>query len=231
MLALPNLTRISPQIIDTAPEKYFLVLRHELSAHYLALHPIGMPPGRSSLEVDALAAFEASAEPLHLHSACNFREQLVGLNLVLTNGKGGLRTGSVRLADDQQGNRIFFPHVSAVPGQLERVRLLLADGGNEPPLFTAAIAYVLFLNCHPFRDGNGRTARVLFNHLLRQVGMPREAYFPFHEIARRSHGGYEIALRIAEIRGDWEPFLRFILNAIRCHREIAAAAIEGSSHA
>ena len=84
----------------------------------------------------------------------------------------------------------------------------------------AAVAFALLLNCHPFTDG--RTARLLFNHLLHRGGMPADVYLPLHEIGRRSQGGYEIALRIAELRGDWEPFLRWLLDAIRCCRDLAS---------
>ncbi len=227
--ALPSLTPLAPEAINAAPDESFSALRHELSPHYRALHPLGAPAGRSQLEAGVLGNFESGADTLCLLSPRVFRDRLGALNLALTGGRGGWRDGTVRLGDDREGNRIFFPHVSAVPGQLERLRLLLVGQTGAPPLFTAGVAYALFLNCHPFTDGNGRTARVLFNHLLHRDGMPRQVYLPLHEIARRSHGGYEIALRMAEVRGEWEPFLRFILNGIQCHREVACAAIQGSA--
>ena len=155
-------------------------------------------------------------------SPSGFRDQLAALNHALTDGEGGWRTGFVKLADDRAGNQIYFPPVSAVPRQLERLRLLLAEPDDAPPLFTAAIAHVLLLNCHPFTDGNGRTARVLLNHVLRSGGMGRDVYFPLYEIAPRSHGGYEIALRMAELRGDWTVLLRWFLEALRCYRTIPA---------
>ena len=97
---------------------------------------------------------------------------------------------------------------------------LLADEARAPPAFRAAVVHVLLLNCHPFTDGNGRVARILLNHVLKQGGMPDGVYLPLYEVANRFMGGYEIALRFAEIRGDWEPFLQYLLDAIRCYREI-----------
>lgn len=228
---LTALKTIEPETIDLAPDTYFGTLRHELSAHYLALHPLGSPAGRSRLEAAVLAEFEAGTGGLSLQSPGAFRNTLAELNLALAGDKGGWRRGTVRLSDDQEGNRILFPRVAEVPGQLERMRLLLAGSDDTPPLFSAAVAYALFLNCHPFKDGNGRTARVIINHLVRRAGMPRDVYLPLYELARRSHGGYEITLRIAEVRGEWEPFLRFILNAIHCYRDLSSAAADRVPHA
>jgi prophage maintenance system killer protein len=219
--AVQGLTEITPGSIDTAPDENFSKLRHELSAHYLALNPTVPHDSRSRLEAEVLEEFENRPEPLPLLSASGFRDRLVALNLILTDGGGGWRAGPVRLRDDRAGNRIFFPHASVVPGQIDRVRLLLAGQGRTPPLFKAAVAYVLLLNCHPFNDGNGRTARVLFNHLLRRAGMSGNVYFPLYEIALRAHGGYQIALRMAELRRDWTPFLSWLLDAFSCCRAIA----------
>ena len=222
--ALSTLKPISPRTVDAAPEHFFHPLRHELSGHYLALHPLSRPAGRSRLEARVLRDFEASNGDFDTMCQERFLTGLHSLNRSLTEGKGGRREGFVKLADDRAGNQIYFPDVSSVPGQLERVRLLMAGEADAPPLFAAAAAYLLLLNCHPFTDGNGRTARVLINRLLHRAGMPRDVYIPLHELARRSHGGYEIALRMAEVRGQWAPFLRWLLEAISCCRAIARPA-------
>lgn len=223
--ALSSLKPISSDVIGLAPDDCFRALRHELSAHYRALHPIVPDAGRSRAEAVVLEAFEARSRALPSLSPSGFRDRLAALNHALTDGKGGWRTGFVKLSDDRAGNQIYFPPVSEVPQQLERLRLLLAEPAEAPPLFTAAAAYLMLLNCHPFTDGNGRTARVVVNHLLRQAGMPGDVYLPIHEIARRSDGGYEIALRLAELRGDWASFLRWLLNMLACCRAIGTAGL------
>lgn len=43
---------------------------------------------------------------------------------------------------------------------------------NLHPIEYAAIAHYRFVSIHPFRDGNGRTARLLMNLLLIRVGYP-----------------------------------------------------------
>ncbi len=96
----------------------------------------------------------------------------------------------------------------------------MASDRKTPALFDAALVLCLFVNCHPFTDGNGRVARILFNHTLRRGGMPDDVYVPFYEIAARSRGGYVIALRHAEVRGDWHPIMSWVMEAIRCHRAL-----------
>lgn len=42
----------------------------------------------------------------------------------------------------------------------------------DSPIFCAAAAHALFVQIHPFSDGNGRTARALMNLILRRNGYP-----------------------------------------------------------
>lgn len=223
---LSSLAPISPAAVGQMSDHHFVTLRHELSAHFVALNLDKPDHLRSEVEAEALHHLQGDPEGLGIARPNSFRERLAALNRSLTDGAAFWRNAAIRLSGDKAGNRVFFPPVAAVPAQLEKVRLLLADGAAGPPLFKAAVAYALLLNCHPFSDGNGRTARVLFNHVLRQGGMPKDVYLPLYEIGSQSRGGYEIALRTAELRGDWEPFLRYLLDAIQCCREIAGSGPE-----
>lgn len=42
--------------------------------------------------------------------------------------------------------------------------------GKEPPVKVAAMLHLKFVTIHPFRDGNGRTARLLMNFELVKHG-------------------------------------------------------------
>ena len=64
-----------------------------------------------------------------------------------------------------------------IPPAPEKIKNLMGDyiaklkeNENEDPLKLAALAHNEFITIHPFIDGNGRTARILFNLILIQKG-------------------------------------------------------------
>lgn len=87
------------------------------------------------------------------------------------------------------------------------------------PLIVIAIATVVFLEIHPFQDGNGRLSRILTTLLLLQAGY---AYVPFSSleaVVERNKEAYYLALRQTQITirtqmPDWSPWLRFFLGSL-----------------
>ena len=101
-------------------------------------------------------------------------EQLLKLNkLVLYESDDGgvLRSGQeVAMVS---GKKVLF----AMPDETENlVKQLLAwtskKGGTMHPFLLAVAVHYMFLRIHPFRDGNGRTARLLSNFIFMQAGYP-----------------------------------------------------------
>jgi Fic family protein len=88
------------------------------------------------------------------------------------------------------------------------------------PLLVIATFVVVFLEIHPFQDGNGRLSRVLTTLLLLRAGY---AYVPFsslESVIERSKEGYYLALRrtqatIRTREPDWNPWLAFFLRALQ----------------
>ncbi len=78
---------------------------------------------------------------------------------------------------------------------------------------------VVFLEIHPFQDGNGRLSRVLTTLLLLQAGY---AYVPdssLESVIEQSKEACYLALRQTQgtIRSempDWQPWLDFFLRAV-----------------
>eukprot|EP00523_Entomoneis_sp_CCMP467_P009697 CAMPEP_0168725030 /NCGR_PEP_ID=MMETSP0724-20121128/3939_1 /TAXON_ID=265536 /ORGANISM="Amphiprora sp., Strain CCMP467" /LENGTH=351 /DNA_ID=CAMNT_0008771793 /DNA_START=21 /DNA_END=1076 /DNA_ORIENTATION=+ len=71
------------------------------------------------------------------------------------------------------GKKVLF----AMPDETENlVKKLLAwtskKGGTVHPFLLAVAVQYIFVRIHPFRDGNGRTARLLSNFILMQAGYP-----------------------------------------------------------
>lgn len=79
------------------------------------------------------------------------------------------RTGPVTI----RGARIQPPSARQVPGLMcEWVAWLDGEGMAYATILRAAIAHHGFEAVHPFRDGNGRTGRLLVNLILMRDGYP-----------------------------------------------------------
>lgn len=87
------------------------------------------------------------------------------------------------------------------------------------PLLIIAIFVVVFLEIHPFQDGNGRLSRVLTTLLLLQAGYAYVPYSSLESVIEASRDAYYLALRQTQgtIRTDtpnWQPWLLFFLRSL-----------------
>jgi Fic family protein len=103
--------------------------------------------------------------------------------------------------------------------------------GQLHPLLIIAIFIVVFLEIHPFQDGNGRLSRILTTLLLLQAGYGYVPYSSLESVIEQSKEGYYSALRQTQgtIRTDkpnWEPWILFFLRALQPQMKRLAAKIE-----
>lgn len=99
------------------------------------------------------------------------------------------------------------------------------------PLIVIAIWTVVFLEIHPFADGNGRLSRVLTTLLLLKSGYAYVPYCSLESVIEENKEAYYMALRQTQgtIRTDapnWQPWLLFFLRSLdkqvqRLERKIA----------
>ena len=87
------------------------------------------------------------------------------------------------------------------------------------PLLITAIFTVVFLEIHPFQDGNGRLSRVLTTLLLIQAGYAYVPYSSLESVIEINKEAYYLALRQTQgsIRTDspnWQPWLVFLLRSL-----------------
>lgn len=71
---------------------------------------------------------------------------------------------------------------------------------------TASAAHIEFTQIHPFEDGNGRTARLVMNLILRRSG------YPIAIITRDHRQRYYDALDTADEAGDITPFMSLLIE-------------------
>ncbi len=114
-------------------------------------------------------------------------------------------------------------HVPPPAEQLpERMRLLcdFANEGNDGDRFVHPVLRAILLHFwlaydHPFEDGNGRTARILFFWLMRERGYWLAEYLPISKFLRKAPAQYARAFMETETDdGDTTYFLIHQLGVI-----------------
>ena len=128
-------------------------------------------------------------------------------NATLPGCSGKIRTAETGLTPNATGIQVYFPPANTVSPQIEAIARFIARSTvqGEDPLLAAIGTLGLLLNCHPFADGNGRVSRALYDHLLHRAGS-RE-FFPLYPLLFAARRSFDLALREAEIKGDWSPFV------------------------
>ncbi|MDF1481145.1 Fic family protein [Extensimonas sp. H3M7-6] len=141
--------------------------------------------------------------------------------------RGGYKTNSNSVAAfDENGAQIGIVFETATPFDTPRLMTeLLAWVSDERekavlhPLLIIGIFVVVFLEIHPFQEGNGRLSRVLTTLLLLQAGYAYVPYSSLESVIEASKEGYYLALRQTQgtIRSDepnWQPWLLFFLRSL-----------------
>ncbi len=109
--------------------------------------------------------------------------------------------GELKQQPNQAGNTVFV-EPALVRGTLRRGVELL--GGLTDPAARAAFAMFVVAEIHPFRDGNGRVARLAMNAELSRGGFTR---WIVPTVLRED---YLLALRTLTRNGDPQPYLRIL---------------------
>jgi Fic family protein len=135
------------------------------------------------------------------------------------------RTGPISVTGP--GGRIVYhaADTEMVPGLMNEVSEWLASGATDEPLVDGAMAHFHVAAIHPFRDGNGRTARVLQSLVLTRAGRLAPAFASIERYLGDHTAEYYQALAASQpgrydASSDVTPWIRF---AIRAHRDEAEA--------
>ena len=130
-------------------------------------------------------------------------------------------------AFDETGKMIGIVFETASPFDTPRRMAELVTWLNESrelkrlhPLLIVAIFTVVFLEIHPFQDGNGRLSRILTTLLLLQAGYSYVPYSSLESVIEQSKEEYYLALRqtqgtILTDSPHWQPWLLFFLRALQ----------------
>ena len=141
--------------------------------------------------------------------------------------RGHYKTHSNSVAAfDENGKQIGVVLQTATPFDTPRLMAELVAWVNQEretaglhPLLIIALCIVVFLEIHPFQDGNGRLSRALTTLLLLQAGYAYVPYSSLESVIEHSKEAYYLALRQTQvtIRTDapnWSPWMVFFLRSL-----------------
>jgi len=82
----------------------------------------------------------------------------------------------------------------------------------------AVLGHFVFVNIHPYMDGNGRMGRFMMNVML------SSAVYPWTVIPVGKRAGYRSCLEAASLIGDMTLFVRFVAELVHLGMEGKPAA-------
>lgn len=141
-------------------------------------------------------------------------------------------------AFDEESNQIGIVFETASPfdtprlmGELVAWLTVEREIGRLHPLLIVGVFVVVFLEIHPFQDGNGRLSRVLTTLLLLQFGYAYVPYSSLESVIESSKESYYLSLRQTQgtIRTEspnWQPWLTFFLRALQQQKSRLATKME-----
>jgi Fic family protein len=145
-----------------------------------------------------------------------------------THHRGEYKTSSNSVAAfNENGKQIGIVFATATPFDTPGLMTeVVSWAGNAletktlHPLLVVAIFTVIFLEIHPFQDGNGRLSRILTTLLLLRAGYAYVPYSSLESVIEHSKEAYYLALHQTQgtIRTDtpnWQPWIFFFLRALQ----------------
>ena len=172
-----------------------------------------IPVGRSLLECTEMADHFRAFDYMASHLDHPFDEALLKeINRLVTEHTLSYRTpnaiaGEYTTEDMAAGDTVFGDHetlIARVPNLMASTQKALDEG--QHPLVVAAKWHGYFEYLHPFRDGNGRTGRLLSNFILLR------AKHPLLIIRLEDRAAYISALKQIRTDGTDEHLIAFFFK-------------------
>jgi len=133
------------------------------------------------------------------------------------------RRSAIGTLPDKAGSRRIFPGSCFVQDGLISLWHFVREYINYPSVVSASVMHYGICVLHPFSDGNGRLARILFNVLIYR-GNSRN-YIPLRQIFNASDFGYEIRLHEMDDTQCWEKLIWFFHDLLLSYDRIYRKAL------
>jgi Fic family protein len=199
------------------------------------VEPKRTPPGSDVLEVrNYVAALNRGIQRLDkLPLAGRLVRELHGV--LMSNVRGQERSpGEFRRSQNWIGpsgstltdaSYVPPPHDPEMHECLKHWEDFVNQRGQMPELIQVALIHEHFEAIHPFLDGNGRIGRLLITLFLIERGRLSKPLLYLSSYIERHKSDYYAGLQHIRTHGDWLPWLRYFLTAVR---STARSAIDQS---
>ncbi len=129
---------------------------------------------------------------------------------------GEFRKNQVWIGGHRADEAVFVPapanEIANCWADLERFINDLPDPTD--PLIKAALTHVQFETIHPFMDGNGRLGRMLIPLILVEAKVLSQPLLYLSVFFKKHRHIYYERLQQVRLRGDWESWLLFFVDAV-----------------
>jgi hypothetical protein len=147
---------------------------------------------------------ESVAKPLFPSHFDAFLLQLKVWNRQVIFARVSKRPGEIKIEPNRAGETLFVSP-ELVIGTLTKGFELIAIAAT--PQARATLAMFVVAECHPFGDGNGRTARLAMNLVLSQAGLTRVI------VPTAFREDYVLSLKALSHNSNPEPYVRMLQRA------------------
>lgn len=173
---------------------------------------------RTTLELPIFESYLADIKRIpHLKSS-TFIELLESIATDANKESVKLRSElNVITKPDHLGDYWQFLDWRHVKSELIKLHSFLKFGyaNNLPSCFLAPVFIGAFNCIHPFRDGNGRTGRIVFNGLFQiHIDEANRFYIPMKEFMGLSSHGFDLAMRESILFGRWSTLIVYCCRVI-----------------
>jgi Fic family protein len=127
------------------------------------------------------------------------------------------KLGGTRVANPSTGEIIYSPPegVDLIRDKLANWESFVHAEDGIDPLVRMAVAHYQFEAIHPFHDGNGRTGRILNMLMLIEAGLIQAPILYMSRFINAHKRDYYELLDGVTRDGTWEPWITYMLEAVR----------------
>jgi Fic family protein len=139
---------------------------------------------------------------------------ITGVQQILIPGEGSFRGVQNAIWNPITKKIIHLPPASQdIPDLIKDWEIFVNSDTKMDPLVKIAIAHYQFESIHPFKDGNGRTGRILMVlDLVKQGLLSMPILYLSGYISANKSRYYQVLQSVRE-KNSWDEYLEFILTA------------------